>query len=62
MERKSIKISRLNYERLRELQLRLRYRSIDQLLDQLLTLAERILEGKAPAPDLLDLYEGRLRP
>lgn len=60
MERKSIKISRLNYERLRELQLKLRYRSVDALLEDLLNLAERILEGKAPAPDLLELYERRV--
>ena len=60
MERKSIKISDLNYRRLRDLQIRLRYRSVDQLLDDLLTLAEEIAEGRLPS--LRDLYEGRLRP
>ena len=58
MERKSIKISDLNYRRLRDLQIRLRYRSIDQLLDDLLNLAERIAEGKLPS--LQDLYERRV--
>ena len=59
-QRKSIKISELNYQRLRDLQLRLRYRSIDQLLDDLLSLAERIAEGRLPS--LRELYERRLRP
>ena len=59
-QRKSIKISKLNYERLRELQIRLRYRSVDALLEDLLNLAERIAEGKLPS--LQDLYERRLRP
>jgi len=56
MERKSIKISDLNYRRLRELQVKLRYRSIDELLDELLTLAEDITAGRRPIPRLLDLY------
>ena len=56
--RKSIKVSEINYKRLRDLQYRLRYRSVDKLLDDLLTIAERILEGKKRLPDLLDLSEG----
>jgi len=59
-QRKSIKISKLNYERLRELQIRLRYRSVDALLEDLLNLAERIAEGKLPS--LKEVYERRLRP
>ena len=59
-QRKSIKISKLNYERLRELQIRLRYRSVDALLEDLLNLAEEIAEGRLPS--LRELYERRLRP
>jgi len=59
-QRKSIKISALNYERLRDLQLKLRYRSIDALLEDLLTLAEEIASGRLPS--LRELYERRSRP
>ena len=58
MERRSIKISKLNYERLRELQSKLRYRSVDALLEDLLNLAEDIASRKLPS--LKDLYERRL--
>jgi len=54
--RRSIKISDLNYRRLRELQRRLRYPSVDKLLDDLLTLAEDIMAGRRPIPRILDLY------
>jgi len=59
VDRKSIKVSTLNYERLRDLQLRLRYRSVDALLEDLLTLAEDILAGRRPVPRLLDLVPRR---
>jgi len=60
MERRSIKVSELNYRRLRELQSKLRYRSVDALVEDLLNLAEEIASGKLPS--LRDLYERRLRP
>lgn len=56
--RRSIKISDLNYRRLKDLKIKLRYPSVDALLDDLLTLAEAIESRKLPT--LRELYERRV--